>query len=276
MDVFHLGPVGALRALPSPSLGTGPDATAVRLGAVHRSLTGRVTIDRLAVRRTWALSWPYLDPTVHAFLDALHLGIVPGPLWLLDPQRANRLTLAVAATGSPERTTTGFTATAGTLAWSAAVPVSTLPIAGGLSWAVPAAGGQLAHVDPVPVLPGETVTASAWVTATVPVRLSVSLYDRTDALLTTVQSDPITPGAGGTRLTLPLVPGATAAFARLALTVPASTATTLTTAAWQLEAAATASPWSPGGGAAVVAVDALTTAYPVPGTRATALTLLEV
>lgn len=277
MDAFHLGPVGALRALPSPSLGTGPDATAARLGRVHRSLAGRVTIDRLAVKRTWMLTWPYLDPATHAFLDAAHTGVVAGPLWLIDPQRPNRLPPQIAATGSTDRTTTGFTPSAGTLTWTTAVPASTLPIAGGLSWTVPAAGGQVIP-DPIPVLPGETITVTAWAaSAAVPLRLVVALYDRADAYLTFTESAPVTPGAGGARLAVTLTPTGTAALARIALTAsPTGGGGTVTSSAWQLEAATTPSPWSPGGGAAVVAVDALSTAYPVPGSRASALTLLEV
>ncbi|CRK55422.1 hypothetical protein [Alloactinosynnema sp. L-07] len=274
---FTLGPVGGLRALPSPSLSGAPDATAARIGAVHRSLTGRVTVDRVAVKRVWVLSWPYLDPGTAAFLDAIHLGMVAGPLWLLDGERPNRLTPHVAATGSAERTTTGFTASAGALTWTTGVPASTLPLAGGLSWAATAAGGQV-YLDPIPVVPGEPLTMSAWAaSAAVALRWTAALYDKTDTYLSFTESIPTTPGAAGQRLTHTFTPTGNAALVRVALTAsPTPSGGTATTTAWQLEPGPAATAWAPGGGAAVVAVDALTTAYAVPGSRAMALMLLEV
>ncbi|SES49059.1 hypothetical protein [Actinokineospora terrae] len=271
---FHLGPLGALRALPSPSLGGGPDATATRLGGVHRSLGGRVTVDQVAVKRTWSLTWPYLDPDTHAYLDALHLGLVDGPLWLIDGERRNRLAPRVAATGSATRTTAGFSPTAGTLLWTPTVPVSPVPLAGGLDWTPPPVGGSLAG-DPVPLVTGEPVTASAWVRAGVTTRVRLEFYDTTDTQIGHVDSPPSTPGTDQ-RLSVSVIASAAAA-ARVALLVEAnpSGAHVLTTA-WQLDAAPTTTPWAPGGGAAEVAVDALSAAYPVPGSWATTLTLLEV
>ncbi|GAB3873750.1 hypothetical protein GCM10029964_014540 [Kibdelosporangium lantanae] len=149
MPVFWLGPLGALRALPSPSLGSGPEATSTRYGATHRSLSGRPTIDVLGMRRTWSLTWPFLDPDTHAYLDALYLGLVSDPLWLIDPQRPNRLSVGVASGGSTTRTTDLFTATAGTLAWTPTA-LGGLPVAGGIAWTPPAEGGRLGATGRVP------------------------------------------------------------------------------------------------------------------------------
>ncbi|SDC25908.1 hypothetical protein [Actinokineospora iranica] len=278
MHQFHLGPVGALRPLPSPSLGSGPDATATRHGAIHRSLDGRVTVDRVAVKRTWSLTWPYLDPDTHAYLDALHHGLVAGPLWLVDPERRNRLPPHIAASGSFQHTTTGFFPSAGTLAWTTEVPVPDVPLAGGLDWSVPAGGGQLI-ADPCPVLPGEPVCMSVWVTSTVlPVGLLVALYDAAGAFVSFATSpSPATTPETGARLWLTHTPTAPAALARLALTADSSTSGgRVATTGWQLEPGLTPGGWAPGGGAAHVVPDALSAAYPVPGARATTLTLLEV
>ncbi|MBM7771721.1 hypothetical protein JOD54_001925 [Actinokineospora baliensis] len=271
---FHLGRLGALRALPSPSLGGGPDATATRIGGVHRSLGGRVTVDRVAVKRAWSLTWPYLDPDSHAYLDALYLGLVDGPLWLLDGERRNRLSPQVAATGAGTRTTAGFTPTAGTLLWTPTVPSAPLRLAGGLDWTPPTVGGSLAG-DRVPLVGGEPVTASAWVRAGVTTRVRLELYDTDDSPIGHVDSPPSTPGADQ-RLVVSLI-ATSAAAARMALLVEAnpSSAHVLTTA-WQLEPAPAPTAWVPGGGAAEVVLDGLSAAYPVPGSWATTLTLLEV
>lgn len=235
-------------------------------------------MDRLAVKRGWSLSWPYLDPTTAAYLDALHLGMVPGPLWLLDPERPNRFHGRIAATGSVDRTTAGFAATSGALTWSTAVPPIGVPVAGGLDWAATATGGNLYTADGIPVVPGEPVVFSAFVaSATVPVRLLIALYNAANTFVSSAESAPAIPGSGGQRLTVSHTPAAPSAIARGFLAASNSDAGgRISTAGWQLEPGTTPSDWSPGGGAAVVVLDALSTAYPVPGSRAATLTLLEV
>ncbi len=274
MPVFWLGPLGALRALPSPSLDSGPEANSTRYGATHRSLSGRPTIDLLGVRRTWTLSWPFLDAATHAYLDALHLGLITEPVWLIDPQRPNRLPVPVASTGSTTRTTERFTTTAGTLAW---IPSSlgALPAAGGLAWTVSAEGGRLDATGRVPLPDTGPVTFSAYAAATRPVRLTATTETTTGNPLSTHDSDPVTPEPTGTRLTLTVTPPAGAAACRVALTTPPGTAATITTTGWQLEAGRLATPWNAGGGAAVVLVESLRVTYPLPGSYATTLTLLE-
>lgn len=271
---FLLGPLGALRPLPSPALGAPPGATATRVGVVHRSLTGRPTVDRLAVRRAWALAWPFLDAATHAYLDAIHLGLVPGPLWLIDPQRPNRLPVPIASTGSASRGTAGFTATTGTLVFTAEVPSAGLPLAGGLSWTPSGGGGQVTADPPVPLVAGEAVTFSAHVAASSPVRLALTTYTATGTPIGTQQSDPATPDSPGARLALTTTAPAGAVSCRVALST--ATAGPVVTTAWQLEPGTTATGWQPGGGAALVLLADLAVTYPIPGTHQTALTLLEV
>ncbi|MCK2239403.1 MULTISPECIES: hypothetical protein [unclassified Crossiella] len=272
---FFLGPLGALRELPSPAPDKAPEATATRVGAVHRSLTGRPTIDRIAVRRTWVLSWPYLDPGSAAYLDALHLGLLDGPLWLIDPQRVNRLPVQAAATGTGLRSVQGFTATGGTLRWIS--QPSPLPLSGGLRWEAPPGGGQLTADTEVPALPGEPVTFSAYVSAEVAVRAVVAAYTASGAQLTLTEGTPITPGPTLRRTHVTALVPATAAYLRLGLLLPTGgPGGAVTTQAWQAEAAPQPTPWAPGGGSAVVALDSVTTAYPLPGLHGTTVTLWEV
>ncbi|MBP2479097.1 hypothetical protein JOF53_007969 [Crossiella equi] len=274
---FYLGPLGALRELPSPSPDKPPEASATRYGAVHRSLTGRPTIDRVAVRRTWVLSWPHLDADTAAFLDALHLGLVDGPLWLIDPQRPNRLPVQAAATGTGTRSPQGFTASSGTLRW---VPLSSsVPLAGGLRWDATSQGGQLGADTEVPVLPGEALTASAYVSSGVSVRLVLTAHSASGAQLGAAESAPTTPGPTMRRVTVTALPPAGAASVRLALLLaPGGPGGAVSTQAWQIETArpADADVWTPGGGTAVVAVESVTTAYPLPGSYGTTVTLWEV
>jgi hypothetical protein len=230
-------------------------------------------VDRLGIKRTWTLTWPYLDPDTYAYLDTIHLGLLATSAWLIDPQRTNRLPEPIASTGSAARSTDGFTATAGTLAWTSTA-LSGVPVAGGIAWAVPADGARLNATGRVPLIDGQTVTFSAHIAATRPVRLTVTTETATGTQVSTHDSDPVTPGAAGARTQLTLTPPATAC--RIAITVPPGTTSTVTTTAWQLEAGAAPTPWRPGGGAAVVLVDSLRVAYPVPGSYATTATLLEV
>jgi hypothetical protein len=122
----------------------------------------------------------------------------------------------------------------------------------------------------------QAVSFSAHIAATRAVRLTVTTETATGSPVSTHDSDPVTPGVAGAGTQLTLTPPATAAVCRVAVTVPPGTASTVTTAAWQLEAGAAPTPWRPGGGSAVVLVDSLRVAYPVPGSYATTATLLEV
>jgi hypothetical protein len=276
VSVFWLGPVGALRPLPSPSLGAGPEASSTRFGTVHRSLSGRPTVDRLGIKRTWTLTWPYLDPDTHAYLDALHLGLITGPVWLVDPQRVNQLGVQAASAGSANHSTDGFTTTAGNLAWSPAIRTGA-PVDGGISWSVPAEGGRLEATGHVPVPDLLPVVFSVFLAGTRPVRLTVTTENPSGIPVSVLDSPPILPGSTGTRTSLVVTPAPGVAACRVAITAPPDTATTtIGTAAWQVQPGTLPSPWRPGGGAAVVIVESLRVAYPVPGSYATTATLLEV
>ncbi|MEV7548151.1 hypothetical protein AB0N89_00840 [Amycolatopsis sp. NPDC089917] len=276
--VFWLGPLGGLRALPSPSLGGPPEMVPVRFGGLHRSLTGRPTLDRLGVRRTWTLSWPYLDAELKGWLSLLHNGLVPGPLWLIDPAEPNRLPVQVATAGGVERAAGGIATAVGGVAWRQAplVPPGTPAPAGSsaLLWVVPSGGGSLSAVEPVPVLPGETVTFTASVAATVAVSLAAFVLDSAGAVRTTVQGTASVPGSGGTRmsLTVPASDGAAAVRPALARELPG----VVTTSAWSITTGTEVPPWTAGGGAAVVLLDSLPWTYPLPGSFSTTLTLQEV
>jgi hypothetical protein len=275
---FFVGPLGGLRALPSPHRGDSPDATATRIGAIHRSITGRPTLDRLATRRAWTLAWPYLDPDTYAYLDALHQGLVTGPLWLIDPSRPNRLPPSVAATGSADKSVDGFTAAAGALAWAPRPALGTgMPLAGGVTWQAPGAASRLDTAPIIPLLPRETVTFSATIATTRPVQLVLSALSGASTQITEHKSPEATPGPAGTRLELTVTPAADVVACRVGISTATSPQPgTIVSTAWQLEAAPFATAWRPGGGAPQVLVDSLPVTYPLPGSYTTTLTLLEV
>lgn len=277
-SVFWLGPLGALRALPSPSLGGAPEMVPVRTGGLHRSITGRPTLDRLGIRRTWVLTWPYLDEDTHRWLSLLYAGLLGGPVWLLDPTAGNRLPVQVATAGSVEHGPEGF-ATAGTLTWQATPvtpPDHPAPAgSGALTWTTADTGGGLLLTrSAVPVLPGEPVTFAASAASTVPVTLTAFVLNAADVVITTVSTAPATPSSGGARmrLTVPATDGAASVRPGLVL----GQAGTVTTSAWSLTSGPEPVEWSAGGGAAMVLIESLPWKYPVPGSFATTLTLLEV
>ena len=284
--VFSFGPLGAMRALPSPALGSGPQATSVRVGATHRALNGTPTIDLTGRRRTWVLSWPYLDADTFAFLDAAHAGMMAeGPLYLLDPMRPNMLSERVAATGSARRSAAGFTPSdTGIVTYVAGnVPPGTgLPLGGGLQWVPAAAGGQLLTTDMFPLTAEIPFTMSAWCTGPTPVFLRCRYFNASGTLLMSARSPTVTPGAAWVQLTqTTALPTATAPAGLctvnlIAEATPAGTAPLTNTTGWQAELGSTLSPFAPGGGAARVLVESLTTGYPLPGSYAVELTLLEV
>jgi hypothetical protein len=279
---WMLGPIGALRTITSPPVAVPPDVTAARLGAVHRTLSGRVTVDRLAVKRTWKLGWQVLDTATMEYLDALHLGLLDGALWLVDGQRRNRSSVQVATGGSEKRTTTGFSASTGTIAYAAGAAPTGVVAAGAITWTVPiTVGGQLLGDTGAarrPLVAGEQVTVSVYAKgASVTARAVLVPYDAAGSAGTPVIGSGV--AMSGSYQRLSVTHTVTSGQVSCAIGVDIATsnpAGTVTTTGWQLEAAASASAWHPGGGAAPVAIESLEETYPMPGRRGAALTLLEV
>ncbi|HEY9472499.1 MAG TPA: hypothetical protein VIS06_01475 [Mycobacteriales bacterium] len=71
--------------LPYPSRGTGRAAELI--GSVRTTLGGRQVVQRVAVKRTWTLSWTRLPEAVFAPIEAFWLGAVhgPGPFLFAEP-----------------------------------------------------------------------------------------------------------------------------------------------------------------------------------------------
>ncbi|TCO47295.1 hypothetical protein [Actinocrispum wychmicini] len=277
---FYLGRLGALRKLRDPMKGL--DATNERIGATHRSLNGTTSLDVLGHKRTYKIQWDYLTHDDLSYLEALHLGLIDGPLRLVDPQRRNRLRAQVSSGGSRSRTTAGFTATQGTLAFTSGATPPDVFAAGAITWTLPAAaGGRLTAndtlTDRTPLIPGEPVTLSLYAAGDpVTVQVVITPVDPSGQPGSPVFGPQVTLTGSYQRLPLTFIPGPSHAGCAVGVDVPIGGPTgTITTTGWQLEAAPTASPWVPGTGCPVVVIDSLTDVYPEYGYHAPTLTLLE-
>lgn len=111
---YYVGPLGFLQPLPPMSGGANaPEISITIPGALHTSLSGRSTIDRIGTpKRAWSLSWENLQETDRLLVDSLiNRGNGNAPLRLIDPRVSNRLTLRVSAGGSLFSETSSFVST---------------------------------------------------------------------------------------------------------------------------------------------------------------------
>ncbi|MDN5920369.1 MAG: hypothetical protein L0I76_35600 [Pseudonocardia sp.] len=177
-ELFYVGPVGGLR--PLPDVAGSVDVPLARIGGTHQSLTGRLTHDTLGFQRHWTWAWDLLLAEHLPFVEALQLGLVPSPLRLVDPRRANRLPEQVASGGSLTRSSAGFATSFGGLTYrpltSTGADPTTLPAAGllqgAVEWQRPTSGAGSVYPSEtvaegtwrLPLIPGgETLELSMWV-----------------------------------------------------------------------------------------------------------------
>lgn len=311
LDLLHyVGPLGAL--LPLPDVASAIDTPLSVIGGTHISLTGYVTRDRFGFKRSWTWTYPMLGVHQAQFVEALQTNLVPGPLYLIDPRRINRLPQQIASGGSLLTSPDGFIPSNTAvcywrpLTYVTAAPTSTLPasrlLSGCLEFATltsDPAGLELAGYAPdgrlnVPVLPNEPMTVSAWATGQngVQVTSTVTVYDATGAVLNTVTSVPTSLAlATWAPVSVDVFTDPTAAYVRLSFAfsadVPGSTFLTALQVA-NADAPETVARltencdfgdltggWRLGGGAPQVITDVGSSSYVLPGLSSNALTLIE-
>lgn len=274
---WYLGPTGDLRPLTCPE--TDIDISVIRYGGLHQALSGARSLDVTGHRQKFDFNFNWLEPDEYSWLEAMHLRQVKGPFRLISPLKTNRLT--------PE-SSFGFvgagTAQGASLAGGVATQVYDWPAGVGsgngmaTKWTNRPAGTPVFRFDDfkrTTVIVGETITASVYLKAStaMTVSLIVDWWDRTSQTSSTsVTSASVT--TSWTRFSV-------------SATVPAGTHTArfagytnnavpdIYWAAAQFEAAASATPWSIGGGAPVVLLDQLSTISPRYPFYNTTLTLLE-
>ncbi|MCO7195640.1 hypothetical protein [Pseudonocardia sp. McavD-2-B] len=279
-DRFLLGPLGAMRELPSPPAGGGVDVTPERRGGVFEALGGSVVVDVWNVLRTWEFEWPERFPAeVDRVLRAWH-GLDRRPRRLLDPMHGpNLLTLDTSTVGAASRTLATFVLGSRPVAFRPVVePVADLDgVAGGLRWSVPENVADALRADVrrrVPAL-DRPVTVSMWARGAGTARAQAVPYGPDGQA-----GDPHV----GAQTTL------TGSWQRLTATAPAGSGESVVpglhvdsgaprnvdTVGWQAEHGTEASAWSPGGACPVVVLTGTDYGYRRLNRRVFTLTLREV
>lgn len=273
---WYLGPLGDMRPLVVPEPGI--EIAEVRYGGVHQGLSGARTMDVTGNRSEYKLGIKHLEPDEFLWLEALHARLVPGPFYLINPLKRNRLTaqasrlLPVGPRSSGVYVDSPYTISRD---WPDDVPVPGRSLA--LSGWEETVEVRFDPNRPVPLLSGDTLTASVYLKADVPydATLRVAWYDEDKKFLSNTDI-PITIANTWSRhwTTYHEAPREAAAAK---LSVPLGTAdTTVYVAAPQLEVNTSwPSTWEVGGGAPLVLFDQLPTVsgrYPL---RDVVITLLE-
>lgn len=267
LTYFWLGPLGGLRQLPLLPLSGRSDTTEDVIGGITTSLDGTPTQQVLGHRRSWSLDWVTLDPDQAGPLRAWHLGLAGDvDLRLVDPRARNRLSRNGSSGGSYSGDTTGFSATAGTLAHAAVTDYPTTLtglVSGGVAWSVPVSTAATLRVDDtlrVPLVPGETVTVGMLAKGTLGAQLGARQYTAgggtTDSLASSVTL------AGWAWLSHTLTPTADKVSGSLALTVASGAARTVTVGPALWCKGSTLPGWVAGSGCPVVLMASQDTTYP--------------
>jgi hypothetical protein len=134
---FWLGNPPGLTALPSPDRGITP--TLVVASSVRATIGGGQAVSRAPGpgRRTYTLSWSWLDPDTFSVLEEFYTGARgAGPHALLDPGRRNKLSANQSAPGAVSNDTDGFTVDASE-ALASAADLLYPPAVRSLKWSLP-------------------------------------------------------------------------------------------------------------------------------------------
>lgn len=91
MSTWYLGPLGDLRPLVCPERDV--KMTDVRYGGVHQGLSGARTMDVTGHRTDFQFNFTYLDQEEWRWLELLHTRQIPGPHFLVNPFKRNRMSL---------------------------------------------------------------------------------------------------------------------------------------------------------------------------------------
>lgn len=257
-DPFLLGPLDAMRPLPSPPHGGEVKVTPSRTGGLHEPLMGPAVQDVWRVRREWEFSWPESHTAVVETIRRQWYLMDRRPRRLLDPMAgANLLAIDTATVGAVSRTLARFDVGSRPVTFQAIrdVPDELDGVTGGLHWAVPAGVGDALRADvtrPVPVL-GRDLTVSQYVRGAGTVAAQVEPLDATGAALGPIRG-PQTPltATAWTRVAVTLPAGSPALSALPALAVFTGDARTVESVGWQAEHADTPGPWDSAGACPLV------------------------
>lgn len=274
---WYLGPLNDLRALDVPDAGV--TTTPVRYQGVHQALSGARTVDFLGVRHEYELSFEYLDEQDWIWLEALYEGLVPGPYYLIDPLKKNRLSVAGCGLRDGVRDATAVAIWNWQYQMSRVKPGSVnLPVE---SIILEAPGsGQTYLFDPrvpTPVVPGEQITASihARGSAGRTIQMVMHHHGPDGRRLGTAQSAAtMNMTTSWNRYSMPLTVPAGVHAIRLGITTGTGSAD-VQLCAPQIEGGTTATSWRPGGGGVQVVLDSIPTSSPRWPLKDCSVSLLE-
>lgn len=166
MSTWYLGPLGDLRELvcPEPDIKINP----VRYGGVHQGLSGARIMDVTGHRDDYEFFFRMLGQDEYQWLDLLHSRVVPGPHWLINPLKKNRLSVAASRLVVTPYGKTGVRPPVGALhAVHPAFPAGQVGFVGRSvyfwRWTDQSPRITFDPGRPIPVRPGETLTGSFYV-----------------------------------------------------------------------------------------------------------------
>lgn len=252
-DPFLLGPLGAMRELPSPPAGGGVDVDPVRIGGVREALGGRTVVDVWRVVREWSFSWPDGFPAeVERVLRAWH-GLDRRPRRLLDPMHGpNLATLDLSAGGAVTRSvreiTVGGSSGSASFAPRADMPAALDDVTGAYVWQVPESSSNLVlragSRRPAPTL-GGPVCVSAYVRGAGGCR--VQGIGRTAAGAEQTHPGPEIALSGAWQRMSAVVPAGAVESVSVGLWARSGASRTVEATGWQIEHGTEPSEWSLGG-----------------------------
>lgn len=286
-DPFLLGPLGRMRALPSPP-GAGMGANYARVAGEHRSLRGGTTLDLLGVQREWSFPYDYrTDPEAAHVIARYTSPLTTEPLRLLDPMVPNRLSIDLASGGGATGTVDGQGVSSGPA--PTRIRPDTRPtvldglLDGGFRWQPSSAATDwyLTLDWRVPVEPGEAIVFRGWLrgAGTTTVVPFIRRYNAANVYADTLGT-PLALTASWVEFAVPVTVDAGRISAVVGLHVDAGASgrvIDLMAPQCGLAAQLPAGEWQPGGGApAVVVVGGLDHAYQRLGRHAMTFTLREI
>lgn len=166
---FYLGPLGAMRLLPSTKASDEIGYNVSRSGGIRSALGGRSTQDIWGSKQIWDFEWKEEQPEVLDFIQRLWKQTTRRPLRLLDAMGSrNLLSVQAASVGAePDRKPLrAFDVQSRTIIWTPILdtPEDLFLVEGGLQWSVPINTDDMLRADlgvRVPIM-GNPVTFSFW------------------------------------------------------------------------------------------------------------------
>lgn len=179
---LYAGPLATLYSLPRAKVDAPPDFSLAMPAAVHTSLDGHVTVDRIGrVRRSWTIGYEWLTEDEELVVQSLVRRSANTALRVYDPRRRNSLPEDVSTGGSSSLSVVAFTdigaATPVFLAADVPTTFSGL-LAGGVNWPSVTNTQQLwGTTEQHPILSGSTYRFSVYAKGSTTFKLGVRPFN---------------------------------------------------------------------------------------------------